>query len=106
MGTQRIIMGMSEDKPPIFFIAGCAPEEQEKVYASMARSCNVHVPGTGQRLLSAQPSPRWRRMVCHGRQDADRSPSGLERPHEDRRDSAMASGHLSTGPTCLSPCCP
>jgi hypothetical protein len=40
---------MSEDKTPTFFIPGCMPEEQEKVYAVMARSCNVHKPGTGQR---------------------------------------------------------
>jgi hypothetical protein len=45
-------MGMSEDKPPTFFIPGCVPEEQEKVYASMARNCNVHVPGPGRRLYA------------------------------------------------------
>ena len=43
---------MSEDKPPTFFIPGCTPEEQEKVYAAMATSCNVHVPGAGQRLYA------------------------------------------------------
>jgi hypothetical protein len=50
VGIQRIIVGMSEDKPPVFFIPGCQPEEQEELYAAMARSCNVHVPGPGQRL--------------------------------------------------------
>ena len=49
MAIRRIIAGMSEDMPPTFFIPSCAPEEQEKVYASMARSCNVHVPGPGRR---------------------------------------------------------
>jgi hypothetical protein len=43
---------MSEDKPPTFFIPGCAPEEQEGVYASMAKSCNLPMPGIGQRLYS------------------------------------------------------
>jgi hypothetical protein len=50
--AQRIIVGMSEDKPPRFFIPGCAPEEQDKVYAAKARSCNVHVPGPGKRLYA------------------------------------------------------
>ena len=50
--TQRIIVDVSEDKPPTFFIPGCAPEEQEKLYAAMARDCNVHVPGPGRRLYA------------------------------------------------------
>jgi hypothetical protein len=42
---------MSEDNPPVFFIPGCAPEEQEKVYAAMASDCeNVPVPGIGKRI--------------------------------------------------------
>ena len=28
------------------------PEEREKFYAAMARSCNMPVPGTGQRLYA------------------------------------------------------
>jgi hypothetical protein len=33
-------------------VPGCAPEERENFYAAMARGCNVHVPGTGQRLYA------------------------------------------------------
>jgi hypothetical protein len=36
---------MSEDKPPVFFIPGCQPEEQEELCAAMAGSCSLHVPG-------------------------------------------------------------
>jgi hypothetical protein len=36
-------------------VPGCAPEEQEKFYAAMARGCDVHVPGTGQRLYAISP---------------------------------------------------
>jgi hypothetical protein len=43
---------MSEDKPPRFFIPDCAPEEQDKIYAAKARSCNVRVPGLGQQLYA------------------------------------------------------
>ena len=44
---------MSEDNPPVFFIPGCAPEEQEKVYATMASDCeNVPVPGIGKRIYA------------------------------------------------------
>jgi hypothetical protein len=52
MGIQRIIVSMSEDMPPVFFISGCQSEEQEELYAAMARSCNVHVPGPGRRLYA------------------------------------------------------
>jgi hypothetical protein len=50
-----------------------------------------------KRSIPGKEISRWRRVVCHGRQDADKSASSLERPQEDRRDSAMDSGHLFAG---------
>jgi hypothetical protein len=41
IGIQRIIVGMSEDKPPVFFIPGCQPGEQEEFYAAMAEHTAV-----------------------------------------------------------------
>ena len=44
---------MSEGEPPTFFIPGCPPDEQEKVYAAMARACeNVAVPDIEKRLYA------------------------------------------------------
>jgi hypothetical protein len=46
-------VNVSEDKSPTFFIPGCAPEDQEQLYAAMARDCeNVAVPDIGKRIYA------------------------------------------------------
>jgi hypothetical protein len=50
--NQEHTVGMP-DKPPTFFIPGCPPEDQEKLYAAMAKDCeNVAVPAIGQRIYA------------------------------------------------------
>jgi hypothetical protein len=65
----------------------------------------VHVPGAVQWLYAISHRHDGDVWFATVGKNADRSPSGLERPQEERRDPAMAFVHLFAGPTRRSPCC-